>query len=178
MPLISIWPVSLSIFTMNVGSSRCSMSRTLASLSLSAARLRLDSLADDRLGERDLLQQDRVLRVAERVAGDRVLQADDGDDVARRGVSGTSSQLRRVGVDVVQLADVLLDVLARVVDAACSPSACRNRRGRRTGRPSLVATTLNTSPQNGSLGSGLRFSSFSFFGLVPTTGGRSSGLGR
>ena len=39
--------------------------------------------------------------------------------------------------------------------------ACRNRCGRRTGRRSGATTILNTSPQNGSFGSGLRFSSLS-----------------
>src|SRR6266567_151070 len=45
--------------------------------------------------------------------------------------------------------------------------------------PCLSATTLKTRPQNGSLKSGLRFSSLSGLrGLTPATGGRSSGLGR
>ena len=72
MPLISVWPVSLSAFTLNVGSSQLQhFEGRRPSLSLSADDLRLDRLADDRLGERDRFQQDRVLRVAERVAGDR-----------------------------------------------------------------------------------------------------------
>ena len=53
--------------------------------------------------------------LAERVAGDRVLQPDDGDDVAGRGRSRLLPAAGRVGVDVEQLGDVLLHVLAGVV---------------------------------------------------------------
>ena len=44
--------------------------------------LRLDRDRDDRLGEAHLLEDDRVLLVAERVAGARVAQADGRVDVA------------------------------------------------------------------------------------------------
>ena len=44
-----------------------------------------DRLGDDRLGEADLFQGDRLVLVAERVAGRRLLQADDGDDLAGAG---------------------------------------------------------------------------------------------
>ena len=47
--------------------------------------LRLDGHRDDRLGKLDRLQQDRLAGVAQRVAGDRVAQADDADDVAGLG---------------------------------------------------------------------------------------------
>ena len=43
---------------------------------------RLDGHGDDRLGEVDRFQQDRLMGVAQRVAGYRVPQADDADDVA------------------------------------------------------------------------------------------------
>ena len=59
----------------------------------------LDRHADDGLGELDPLQQDRVRGVAERVAGDRVLQADDADDVAGRRLLDL---LALVGPDVVE----------------------------------------------------------------------------
>ena len=53
--------------------------------------LRLDGHRDDRLGELDRLQQDRLAGVAERVAGDRVAQADDADDVAGLGADSSCS---------------------------------------------------------------------------------------
>ena len=50
---------------------------------LIALRLRLDGLEDDGLREHDILEQDRVFFVAERVAGARVGHADGRRDVAR-----------------------------------------------------------------------------------------------
>ena len=44
-----------------------------------------DRLRDDRLGEADLFQRDRLVRGAQRVARVGLLQADDGDDLARAG---------------------------------------------------------------------------------------------
>ena len=77
--------------------------------------LRLDGHRDDGFGEGDRFQQDRLLRVAERVAGDRVAQADDADDVAGR---DRLDLLAAVGLDPPQLRHVFLLVLAGVVDAA------------------------------------------------------------
>jgi GAF domain-containing protein len=54
----------------------------LAHLRLVLARLRLDGDRDDRLGEGDRLEQDRVLAVAERVARERVLETDGRGDLA------------------------------------------------------------------------------------------------
>ena len=54
-----------------------------AHLVLLGLRLRLDGDVDDRLGELHGLEDDRMISVAQRVAGRRVLQAHDGDDVAR-----------------------------------------------------------------------------------------------
>ena len=65
-----------------VGSCRFIISSTSASFLRSVERLRLDRHRDDRLGKLDRFQQDRMLRIAQRVAGDRVPQADDADDVA------------------------------------------------------------------------------------------------
>ena len=48
----------------------------LAQLVLVGGRLGLDRHADDRLGERRLLEDDRVVQVAERVAGHRLVDAD------------------------------------------------------------------------------------------------------
>ena len=54
-----------------------------AHLVLVGLRLGLDLDLDDGLGERDGLEQDRVLRIGQGVAGEGVLEADDGRDVAR-----------------------------------------------------------------------------------------------
>ena len=74
---------------------------------------RLDRHADDRLGELDPLQEDRVRGVAERVAGDRVLEPDDADDVAGNHLLDL---LAVVGPDVVEPRAVLLLVLAGVIN--------------------------------------------------------------
>ncbi len=52
-----------------------------------------------------------MLGFAERVAGDRVVEADDADDVARL---DPLDLLAAVGLDAPELRDVLLLVLARV----------------------------------------------------------------
>jgi hypothetical protein len=48
--------------------------------------LRLDRHRDNRFRKLDRRQQNRLPRVAQRVAGDRVAQADDAHDVARAGL--------------------------------------------------------------------------------------------
>ena len=147
MPLISVWPVSLSAFTLNVGSSQLEHVQRVGQLVLVRRRLRLDRLADDRLGERDRLQQDRVLRLAERVAGDRVLQADDARRCRRPGRSRHFLQLA-VGSAWMwySLRDVLLHVLAGVVRPAVRLQRCRSRCGRRTGRRSGAGDDLEHQP--------------------------------
>ena len=56
-----------------------------AHLFLVGLRVRLDGHRDDGLGEGRRLEADVEILVAERVAGDDVLDADDGADVARVG---------------------------------------------------------------------------------------------
>ena len=75
--------------------------------------VRLDRHRDDRLGERDRFEQDRMLFVANRVAGGDVLQADQRADVA--GVTNINV-LAVIGVHLQQAADALAFVVARVVD--------------------------------------------------------------
>ena len=53
-----------------------------AELVLVGLRLRLDRDRDHRLGEVDRLEADRAVSTAERVAGGRVLEADDRGDLA------------------------------------------------------------------------------------------------
>ena len=85
----------------------------LAQLVLVDLGLRLDRDRDDRLGELHPLEHDRVVRVAERVAGGGVLEADRGDDVARE---HAVLVLAVVGVHLEDAADALLAVLRRVED--------------------------------------------------------------
>ena len=73
--------------------------------------LRLDRHRDDRLRERHRLQDHRVRRVAERVAGGGLLETLYGDDVPGR---GRGALLTLVGVHLVDLADPLLAVLGGV----------------------------------------------------------------
>ena len=83
----------------------------LAQLVLVGLGLRLDRHRDHRLGELHALEHDRVRRVAERVTGGGVLEADGGDDVAREhGVL----VLAVVRVHLEDAADPLLAVLRRV----------------------------------------------------------------
>ncbi len=114
MPEMIVWPVSSSVWTRNVGSSSDSVGRAVASFSWSA--LVLGSMATWMTGSGNVerLEDDRVVVVAERVAGDGVLEADDGDDVA--GVDDVDL-LAVVGVHLQDAADPLLAVLGRVETA-------------------------------------------------------------
>src|ERR687890_842048 len=82
-----------------------------AELLLVAFGLRLDGDRDDRRGEGHRLEDDRVLRVAERVTRGGLLQADDRDDLAG---AHAIALLALVGVHLVDLADPLLAVLGAV----------------------------------------------------------------
>ena len=108
-----------------------------AHLVLVGLRLRLDLDLDDRLREGDRLEQDRVLGVGQRVAGEGVLEPDDGGDVA--GVD-LVDLLAVVGVHLEDAADALLLALGRVEHVRAGLERARSRPGRRracrrTGRP-------------------------------------------
>ena len=60
-----------------------------------------------------LLQHNRLLLVAQRVAGDGILGADDADDIAGRGRRQVFAILW-IGVDVINLAGEFLDGTDRV----------------------------------------------------------------
>src|SRR5690606_3605468 len=75
-----------------------------AHLVLVSARLRLDRDFDDRLREADRFQDDRVIGVAQRVAGEGLLQADDGADIAGRDLVDL---LPVIGVHLKQTPDAL-----------------------------------------------------------------------
>ena len=108
-----------------------------AELLLVGLGLRLDRDLDDRVGEFHLLEDHRLLRVAERVAGAGFLEAGQRDDVAGIGFLGV---LAVVGMHEQHPADALLAVARRIEDLLARPRACRNRCGRRSasrrrGRP-------------------------------------------
>ena len=81
-----------------------------AELVLVGLRLRLDRDLDDRLREGDRLEDDRVVRVGQRVAGEGVLEADGRGDVARVDLVDL---LAVVGVHLEDAADALLLALGR-----------------------------------------------------------------
>ena len=75
-----------------------------AHLFLVALGLRLDGDLDDRLGEFHALQDDRLQRIAERVAGGGLLEAGQRDDVASKGLFDVCA---RIGVHLQHAADAL-----------------------------------------------------------------------
>ena len=83
--------------------------------------LRLDRLRDHRLREHHALEGDRLLHVAQRLAGDDVLQADHGGDVAG---AHFLDFLALVGVHLQQAADALLACRAPRC-RPCRPSSAR-----------------------------------------------------
>src|SRR5699024_7583001 len=84
-----------------------------AELLLVALRLRLDGDEDDGVGERPRLEHDRVRRIAERIAGRRLLQTDERVDVAGEGLV---DRILLVGVHLEELADPLLPPVRRIDD--------------------------------------------------------------
>ena len=82
-----------------------------AELVLVGLRLGLDGDFDDRLGEDDRLEHDRMIRVAQGVAGEGVLESDRGGDVA--GVDGLDL-FAVIGVHLEDAADPLLLALGGV----------------------------------------------------------------
>ena len=79
-------------------------------LVLLGLRLRLDGDVDNRVSELHGLEDDRMALVAQGVTGGGVLEADDGDDVARLALVDVDAL---VGVHLQQTADALLLVLRR-----------------------------------------------------------------
>ena len=114
MPEITVWPVSSSDWTRKVGSSSDSENRARDSLSWSA--LVLGSTATWMTGSGKVSDSriDRVVRVAQGVAGGGLLEAHGGDDVA--GV-GDVEVLAGVGVHLEDAAHPLLAVLGGVEHA-------------------------------------------------------------
>ena len=105
MPAMMVWPVSSSVRTWKVGSSSDERLERLAHLLLVDLGLGLDGDVDDRLGELERLEDDRVVGVAERVAGLGVLHADAGHDLAGE---DRVAVLAGVGVHLQEAAEALL----------------------------------------------------------------------
>ena len=122
MPAMSVWPVSSSVWTRKVGSSSARRWQRDAELVLVGLRLGLDGDLDDRLGERHRLEDDRVRRIGQRVAGVGLLQPDRGGDVARVDLVDL---LAVVGVQLDDAADALPAVLGRVEDVGAGLEAAR-----------------------------------------------------
>ncbi len=93
-----------------------------AELLLVGLRLRLDGDLDDGIGKFHLFQDDRLLRIAQRVAGAGLLEAGQRDDVARIGLLDV---LAVVGVHQQHAADPLLAFAGRVDDAGAARQRAR-----------------------------------------------------
>src|SRR6185437_10445543 len=93
-----------------------------AHLILVGLRLWLDGDLDDWRREDDILQQDRIILVAERVAGEGVLQADRGADVARIHLFDVFAVVR---VHLQEPSNPLLLALRRVVGVGASRECAR-----------------------------------------------------
>ena len=90
---------------------------------------------------------------AQRVAGVRLLEADDGDDFAR---AGHFQAVAAVAHHAVNAGDALADGLTAVFITCPWAAARRSRCAGTPGRRCFSLTVLNARPENGSFGSGLR----------------------
>ena len=114
MPEMTVWPVSSSVWTRKVGSSSDSAKRALPSLSWSALVFGSTATWMTGSGKVERLEDDRVVGIAEGVAGRGLLEPDHGDDVAGE---DRVHVLAVVGVHLQDPADPLLAVLRRVEHA-------------------------------------------------------------
>jgi hypothetical protein len=147
MPAMMVWPVSSLKCVRNDGSSRRIVTSASASFFLSSAVLRLDRHRDHRLGEVIRSSTIGFVGVAERVARDRVLEADDRHD--RCPPADLSSASRSLACISKMRRRVLLLVVDRVEDAASLVQ--RARVDADVGQVAVrIGTTLNTRAENGS----------------------------
>ena len=126
MPAMIVWPVS-SLVKRGKSDLLRRGAGGLRHFFLVRLGLRLDGHRDNRLRERRRFEQDRVIFVAERVAGRDILHADDRGDIA--GVTGLDI-LAFVRLDLDQAADALALVRARIVNRVALRH-CRSKRGRK-----------------------------------------------
>ena len=165
-----------SVLTRNVGSSSARRWRAMPSLSWSA--LVLGSIATSMTGSGNVidLEHDRVVRVAQRVAGEGVLEADDGGDVARVDLVDL---LAVVGVHLEDAADALLLALGRVEHVGAGlERAGVDPEERELADERIGGDLEGEGAESGSLSSTVRTSSCVGPGLRPIVGGTSSGDGR
>ena len=148
MPPMTVWPVSSSSLTENVGSSSASFWIAVPSFSWSDLVLGSIETWMTGSGKRHRLEDDLVLRVAQGVTGGGVLQADDRVDVAGHGLV---DRVLLVGVHLEELAEALLLALGRV-DAPGRPESIRPEYTRtKVSLPKNgCAAILNASAANGS----------------------------
>ena len=162
MPEIKVWPVSSLTRNVNVGSSRVECIQGVCQFSLVGRADRLDRHADDRFRELDPFEQDRVRSVAERVARDRVFEADDAGNVAGERFLNL---LAVIGPDVVEpRADFFL-VFAGVIHAAARLEPARVNPHERQVAVGVVGD-LENQPAKRLVGVGLAGDLGSFFGMV------------
>ena len=135
--------------------------------------LGLDRQLDDRVGELHPLEDDRLGRIAQRVAGGGVLHARDGDDVARERLGDV---LAAVGMHQQHAADLFLLVLDRVEHGALLELA-RIDAGEGQRADERVVHDLERQRRERRVVVDGRLSSSSVSGLTPLIGGMSSGLG-
>ena len=105
MPEMIVWPDSSSVRTRNDGSSCARRFSAMPIFSWSALVFGSTATVDHRLREVHLLERDDLVRVAQRVAGGRFLQADRRGDVAG---AHFLDLLALVGVHLQDAADALL----------------------------------------------------------------------
>ena len=113
MPEMMVWPLSSSVLHAERRVFLGQAAERDAHLLLVGLGLRLDGLRDHRLREHHLLERDDRRRVAQRLAGRHVLQADAGGDVAGQDFLDLFAL---VGVHLQDPADALLLAADRVVD--------------------------------------------------------------
>ena len=117
MPLMMVWPAFLIGGDAEGRILGGELGERHAELFLVGLRLRLDRDLDDRIGEFHLLQDHRLLGIAQRVAGAYFLEAGQRDDVA--GI-GFLDVLAVVGMHQQHAADALLALLGRVDHAGAA----------------------------------------------------------
>ena len=114
MPEIIVWPVSSSVRTLKDGSSVASFCRDKTELFLVGLAFRFDRDRYDRIGKIDRFKNDRLVFVAQRIAGRRGFQPDRGGDVAGINFLDLFALVR---VHLEQAADSLSFSFGRIINA-------------------------------------------------------------
>jgi hypothetical protein len=155
MPLMIVWPVSSLSWARKVGSCRFHFQSVGQLLALGGA-FRFDGHGDDRVRKLNRFQEDRVLGIAQCVAGDGVTQTDDAHDVAR---GDRGHLLAPIGLDVPKLRHVFLLVLAGIEHARIGLQFARVHAGVKQVAV-FVGVDLEHQAENGSSGRLMDFGVF------------------